>query len=136
MLDTDQVRAEEEQLRRLVRELSDSKRAEFFRMFNQQVKDPDTYAVMNYLLITGIHHFYLRKWFRGAINLFIFCAALGLMFSGLVWPGIIIIGVVVVSELYALFRSQLIVQDYNNQLMRHLLDTIKNKSVTNADKQP
>jgi TM2 domain-containing membrane protein YozV len=124
MLDPDQVRAEEEQLRLAIRELPDGQRADFYRAFNQQLKDPDTYAVLNYLLIAGLHHFYLGKWLRGAINLFFFCAALALMLANLFWLGLAVVAVIVISELYALFRAQLIVQDYNNALMRTILKEV------------
>jgi len=124
MLDPDQVRAEEEALRLAIRELPDSQRADFYRAFNQQIKDPDTYAVLNFLLIAGLHHFYLRKWLRGSINLFFFCVALFLMLASLFWLGLALIAVIVIAEFYALFRAQLIVQDYNNGLMSAILKEV------------
>lgn len=121
MLDSEAVAAEEEQLRKQVRDLSEAARKQFFSRFEQEVKDPDTYAVLNYLFITGLHHFYLGKWVHGAVNLALFTIAVLLMFTGQIWTGIILIVLVSLVELYALFRSQVIIQDYNNRLMRRLL---------------
>ena len=128
MLDATQVKSEGDRLRQSVRELTDVQRAKFYQLFKQQMKDPDNYAVLNYLLITGLHHFYLRKWLRGFINLGLFFIALILMLFGLIWPGIILIATVALTECYALFRSQLIVQDYNNQLMNELLQQVSKEA--------
>lgn len=125
MLDKDNVAREEEQLRVEVRGLDEHQRAAYYSRFEQEVKDPDTYAVLNYLFITGLHHFYLGKWQRGAVNLTLFIVAVLIMFMGLVWVGITLIAVVTLIELYALFRSQLIVQNHNNLLMRRLLSEVK-----------
>ena len=59
------VQEEEERLRKLVRELPDDKRLQFFQQVETDLKDPDTYATLNFLFIAGLHHFYLGKWFRG-----------------------------------------------------------------------
>lgn len=125
MLDREQVAREEEQLRIEVRNLSEQQRVAYYSRFEQEVKDPDTYAVLNYLFITGLHHFYLGKWLRGAVNLALFIVAVILMFTGLIWIGVALIAVVTIFELYALFRSQVIVQHHNNLLMRRLMSEVK-----------
>ena len=128
-MDAAQVAAEEERLRLAVRALSDSARSEFYTQFEQQVKDPDTYAVLNYLFISGLHHFYLGKWQRGLFNLGVFVAAIVFMFNDLLWLGIMILIAITIAELYALFRAQLIVQDHNNRVMREVLSTlVKNRT--------
>jgi len=128
-VDAAQVAAEEERLRLAVRALSDSARSEFYTQFEQQVKDPDTYAVLNYLFISGLHHFYLGKWQRGLFNLCVFVAAIVFMFNDLLWLGTMILTAITIAELYALFRAQLIVQDHNNRVMREVLATlVKNRT--------
>lgn len=124
MIDADAVDNEEERLRQEVRLLNEQGRLHFYREFERQVKDPDTYAVLNYLFISGLHHFYLQRWLRGAVNLALFIMAVIMMVGGLLWYGIGLLAAVTLVELYALFRAQVIVQHYNNRIMRRLLDEI------------
>jgi len=115
------VTAEEESLRVLIRELPDDQRKRFYALSKEKLKDPDTFAVLNYLFVTGLHHFYLGHWLRGLINLSGFIAAIFLWALGL-WPAALLLIVLIsVTELYALFRAQVIVQDHNNKLMAALL---------------
>ena len=120
-MDAQSIAAEEERLRLAVRELSASARNQFYTQLERQVKDPDTYAVLNYLFISGLHHFYLGNWWRGLINLAVFVAAIVLMFTNNLWLGIILLLTITIAELYALFHSQLIVREHNNRLMQQLL---------------
>lgn len=117
MKDNEAILKEEERIRRLVRELPDEKRALFFKQAEKHLKDPDTYAVLNYLFIAGLHHFYLGKWIRGSINLVIFLMGVVLLFTGLAFTGVLLLVVISAIELKALFKSQIVVQDYNNGVM-------------------
>jgi len=118
MLDKAEVQAEEESLRLAIRDLPDEQRKRFYAIAKKKLKDPDTFAVLNYLFITGLHHFYLGHWLRGIINLVVFIGGISLIVAGLWTMGLGVIVGVSALEVYALFRSQLIVQDYNNQVMR------------------
>lgn len=111
------IQEEEEHIRKLVRELPDDKRLLFFQQVEKNLKDPDTYATLNYLFIAGLHHFYLGKWIRGSINLFIFLMGVVLLFTGLAIIGVLLIIAISLVELKALFKSQIIIQDYNNNVM-------------------
>ena len=124
MLHKDEVVAKEEQLRLIVRDLPDEKRKQFYALAKKKLKDPDTFAVLNYLFITGLHHFYLGKWFRGLFNITAFVVAIALMFSGVWLWGLGLFLVITASELYALFRAQIIVQDYNNRVMENTLQQL------------
>lgn len=122
--DADQIQREEEIIRELVRQLPDAQRKRFFEETEKALKDPDTYAVLNYLFIAGLHHFYLEKWQQGTINVVVFVAGIGLMLSGLFKFGLALIIGISLFELPQLFRSQLIVEDYNNRLMRRIYQAI------------
>lgn len=111
------IQAEEERIRQWVRELPDDKRLAFFKQAEKSLKDPDTYATLNYLFIAGLHHFYLGKWIRGSINLLIFVAGVLCIFTGLTGLGILILIAISAVELKALFKAQLVIQDYNNGVM-------------------
>lgn len=121
MLKQDEVDAEEETLRQAIRELSDDQRREFYSRAGKGVKDPDTYAVLNWFFVTGLHHFYLGRWQRGLIDIGALIIAIGCFLVGLIWFGVILLVVVYSWELWELFRSQIIVQDWNNRLYRKLL---------------
>jgi len=121
MLKQEEVDAEEESLRKAARELSEEQRAEFYRQAGKVVKDPDTYAALNWFFIAGLHHFYLGRWRWGLIDLGALVVAIGCFLVGLVWPAVVLLLIVYSWELWQLFRSQIIVQDWNNRLYRDLL---------------
>ncbi|MDT8375709.1 MAG: hypothetical protein RQ867_03105 [Mariprofundaceae bacterium] len=124
MLKQSEVDAREEELRLLVRELPDEQRKAFYERAEKALKDPDTFAVLNYLFIAGLHHFYLGRWLRGLMNLAVFSAGVYLIYLEQWKNGLIIIGIITVLELYALFRSQIIVKHYNNKISAAILDSI------------
>jgi len=111
------VQQDEERIRQLVRELPDDKKSLFFQQTEKNLKDPDTYATLNFLFIAGLHHFYLGNRIRGLINITIFFIGVLFLFIGLAALGILILIVISTIELKALFKAQLIVQDYNNGIM-------------------
>lgn len=121
MLKQEEVEAEEESLREAIRELSDDQRAEFYRQAGKAVKDPDTYAALNWFFITGLHHFYLGRWQWGLVDIGALLVAIGCFSAGLIWAGVGLLLIVYSWELWQLFRSQIIVQDWNNRLYRDLL---------------
>jgi len=127
MLSSEQVFEVEERLRKRVRELPDDKRLAFFKEAEQRLKDPDTYAALNYLFIAGLHHFYLGKWARGLLNITVFLAGAVMLFTPLTIIGILLIAAITIVELYALFKSQIIVQAHNNRLMEQIYRNITRK---------
>jgi len=120
MISRRDVEAEHERLRELVAGLDDDRRAAFHRAARERLGDPDTYAVLNWFFIVGLHHLYLGRWARGLADIALVLLGLGLMIVG--QPvGVVAIVAVAVLELYALFRSQVIVQDWNNRVRRRIL---------------
>lgn len=123
MLDQQAVNAEEERLRKIASELPDEQRKEFFQELSRSLRDPDTYAALNWFFLTGLHHFYLGRWQRGALDLGAFLLGLVCLVTGQVLAGIALLAFVSIIELWALFRAQIIVQDWNNQIYRRLLQS-------------
>jgi hypothetical protein len=121
MLKQEAVDAEEESLRAAIRGLSEEQRADFYRHAGKAVKDPDTYAALNWFFIAGLHHFYLKRWLLGLMDLAALFVAIACFAAGQVWAGVVLLLVIYSWELVQLFRSQIIVQDWNNQLYRDLL---------------
>jgi TM2 domain-containing membrane protein YozV len=122
MLERQAVEREEEELRQAANRLDDAARAAYYQRVEKRLRDPDTYATLNFLFITGLHHFYLKRWARGALSLTGFFAGVILIFAEQYLIGVLLIAAIGVWELYELFRSQLIVQDYNNKVMRAALE--------------
>jgi TM2 domain-containing membrane protein YozV len=122
------VENKEEELRDLACELPDDKRAIYYKQLDKRLKDPDTYAVLNYIFIAGLHHFYLGKWIRGLINITVFWLGVALLFFGdyAIATGVLILVLLFLFELYELFRSQTIVQHHNNVVMEDIYNEIKN----------
>jgi TM2 domain-containing membrane protein YozV len=127
MLTSEQVLETEERLRKCVRALPDDKRLAFYQQAERRLKDPDTYAALNYLFIAGLHHFYLGKWVRGLLNITFFLAGVMLLFTPLAVIGILLIVAISIAELYALFKSQTIVQAHNNRIMEQIYREIARK---------
>jgi TM2 domain-containing membrane protein YozV len=124
MLSKEQVRREEENLREEVRHLPDYKKKVFYRLLEKKIKDPDTYAVANWFFLIGVHHFYLGRWLQGLLVIAVFFASIPMLFyHGL---GAIPLLLVIGSEIYALVRSETIVQDYNNSVASDILTKLKN----------
>lgn len=121
MLNQQQVETEEEQLRELAAALPDEQRKAFYQQLKPLLRDPDTYATLNWCFLAGLHHFYLGQWRRGLVNLLVFIMGALLLFTPFVLVGVAMLVFITVIELWALFRAQIIIQHWNNQIMRRLL---------------
>ena len=124
-LKKDLVEYQSQHLKEKVRELNEDQRRRYFNLFEPAIKDHDTYAVLNYLLLPGLHHFYLGKFFRGSLNLISLIAGASLIFfTKYVFVGTLIIIFILIVELLALFRSEVIVMNHNNLLSEEILESI------------
>lgn len=130
-----EIERQEEELRELLLSLSDGERKQFYEKAEAQFKDPDTYATLAYLFVSGLHHFYLKRWKRGLLDLGLNALGLGLVIAGIAmesWAvglaGVALWVGVSVMELGYLFRSQAIVREYNLQQQRAILDALRWKS--------
>jgi len=115
------VEEEQDQIRRQLRELTDEQRLIYYKLVEKKLKDPDTYATLNYIFIAGLHHFYLGKWGLGLINITVFWGGVACLFAKYIEIGVALILGIIIFELYELFRSQTIVQHHNNILSQELI---------------
>ena len=122
MTSKEEVQEKEENIRKLVRELPDDRRLKFYKESEKKLKDPDT--TLNYIFIAGLHHFYLCRWGRGLINIVVFWVGVMILFTDYTGVGVIIIIAISIFELYELFKSQTIVQEYNNCVMEKIYQNI------------
>lgn len=123
MLQQAEVDAAEERLRQQAADLPDYQRQAFYQTLKQRLKDPDTYATLNWCFFAGLHHFYLGQWLRGLFNLVVSIAGVGMLFTPVWLLGLGLLLAIAVIEFYQLLRSQIIIQHWNNQVMQHLLDS-------------
>lgn len=127
-MDIEALQAEEDQLRKQISQLSPEQKKHYYQLEKQQVKDPDTYAVLNWFVVAGLHHFYLGNYKRGAINVLLVLIGLALLH---VWGWVLII-LVFLAELPQLFFSQKIVYQHNNQVMKDLIAQVSGMSPNQA----
>lgn len=120
---SEELNAQEEQLRAKVNALPTEQRKQFYQLQKHHIKDPDTYAVLNWFFAAGLHHFYLGKFQRGAVNLTLMLIGLLTIYSF----GILLIIIVLLIELPQLFKSQRIVHQYNNHIMADILKQFSDK---------
>ena len=116
MLNQEQIERQEEEIRRQINALSDAGKRDFYASVKKRVKDPDTYATLNWFFIAGLHHFYLGKWLNGCIDLAAFVIGIVLIVAKHPGAGITVILIISIAEFWALFRSQIIIQDWNNKI--------------------
>lgn len=124
-MDEQTLRDEEESVRQQIAQLSNQQKQHYYELETQRIKDPDTYAVLNYFFVTGLHHFYLGKNMQGAIDLIVL--ALGIL--TIEYYGWVLIILISLYELPQLFRSQSIVHQYNNDMMRTTLAEVTHRPV-------
>ena len=55
------LKDEEDRLREKLRALSDEQRKQYYRLERERLKDPDTYAVLNYFLLPAYTTFIWAK---------------------------------------------------------------------------
>lgn len=115
---TEPIRQETDELRRRVTQLHGDARRAYYAEEAKLIKDPDTYAVLNYFFVFGLHHFYLGKFFTGLICFVLYVVGMITFLVG----GWIIIVLLALFDLPQLFFSQRIVDRHNNKIARRLLE--------------
>jgi TM2 domain-containing membrane protein YozV len=123
------LRQEEEALREQIYQLpAEQKKKQFYALEVAQVKDPDTYAALNWAFVAGLHHFYLGRWLRGLFNIVLMISGVILYFATQ-WPliggGLVLF--VFIIELPQLFNSEKIVHIHNNLLIKSLLKQVSSQ---------
>lgn len=121
MLSAQAVEDQEERLQQTISRLPEPQRLRFYKTVKSQLKDPDTYAVLNWCFVVGLHHLYLGEWLLAAIDIALFLLGFILLSNGAIWLGIGVWLALAAWEFWSLARSQLIVQHWNNQLYERVL---------------
>jgi TM2 domain-containing membrane protein YozV len=104
-----------------IQKLPQFTKAKYFNEFSNRVKDPDTYAVLNWLFLGGIHHFYLGRFITFGIEMTLLLISLSCYLAGFPVSLLILIAIAI-YELPQLFFSQRIVREYNLNLSSKILE--------------
>lgn len=120
----EQLEKNEELLRSQVKSLPESQKKEFYERQSKKLKDPDTYATLNWFFLGGLHHCYLGKY-----GLFIVeFSLLTISIIGLVLghsSAFIILASLVLYELPQLFFSQKIARQHNYNLSCEIFNDVR-----------
>ncbi len=119
---TEALIKESDELRQRVTQLPADARRAYYAEEAKLIKDPDTYAVLNYFFVFGLHHFYIGKFFTGLICLILYILGMVTFLVG----GWIIIVLLALFDLPQLFFSQQIVHKHNNKIARRLVEKYEN----------
>ncbi|MGJ8688054.1 MAG: TM2 domain-containing protein [Gammaproteobacteria bacterium] len=125
MFSEKELNLEETELREQVGLLTPQQQ-EAYRLCEQaSSKRASTYAALNSLFFLGAHHFYLRRWLRGIINLLLGLSAISWIASGQLLYGSVILLSVAIVEIPQLLNYEHLVHSHNNRVMRQCLQQFR-----------
>ncbi|BDR13214.1 hypothetical protein [Vibrio sp. STUT-A11] len=120
----EQLEQNEELLRKQVNSLPESQKKEFYERQSKKLKDPDTYATLNWFFLGGFHHCYLGKYALFALELtMLIVSIIGLVLGHP--SAFLILALLVIYELPQLFFSQKIVRQYNYKLSCEIFNDVR-----------
>ncbi len=120
----EQLEKNEELLRKQVNSLTEAQKKEFYQIQSTKLKDPDTYATLNWFFIGGLHHCYLGHYALFAIELLMLVVSLVGFFLGNP-SSLFILLMVIIYELPQLFFSQKIARQYNYKLSCEIFNQVR-----------
>ncbi|MDO8271459.1 MAG: TM2 domain-containing protein [Gammaproteobacteria bacterium] len=125
MFSEKELNLEETELREQVSLLTPAQHEIYLQMEQSLLKHPGTYATLNWFFLLGLHHFYLRRWPRGIIDLLLSSIALYVLFTtdSPAYGGALLLAVAII-EVPQLLNYEHLVHSHNNQMMRRCLRRI------------
>lgn len=116
------LRLEENELREQIRTLPDEVRRRYLQLECISLKSAGRYRILNLLFFTGLHHFYLRRWIRGLLNMAAFVGGLLLMtHDTLRLYGMLLLVTLLIVEIPQMLNARLLVHSCNNRIMQECL---------------
>ncbi|WP_010450691.1 hypothetical protein [Vibrio rotiferianus] len=120
----EQLEKQEELLRSQVNSLPEHQKKEFYERQSKSLKDPDTYATLNWFFLGGFHHCYLGKYALFALELILLIVSIvGFVFGHP--SAFLILALLVIYELPQLFFSQKIARQHNYQLSCEIFNDVR-----------
>ncbi|MDO6707207.1 hypothetical protein [Photobacterium sp. 1_MG-2023] len=120
----EELEKKEELFRQQVNALPDEQKKAFYQIQSQKLKDPDTYAALNWFFLGGFHHCYLGKYALFLIELTILIVSVTGFFLGHS-SAIYLLILLVAYELPQLFFSQKIARQYNYQMSCEIFNQVR-----------
>jgi len=118
------LEGKEELLRNQINTLSELDKKTFYKEQTGKLKDPDTYASLNWFFLGGFHHFYLGKFKLFAVELLILLVAIIMLSIGFDFAVYLLV-ILALFELPQLFFSQKIARQRNYEISLEILNAIK-----------
>ncbi|WP_343291977.1 hypothetical protein [Vibrio harveyi] len=120
----EQLEKQEELLRSQVNSLPEHQKKEFYERQSKSLKDPDTYATLNWFFLGGFHHCYLGKYALFALELILLIVSIvGFVFGHP--SAFLILALLIIYELPQLFFSQKIARQHNYQLSCEIFNEVR-----------
>ncbi|HAS8241415.1 TPA: hypothetical protein I7681_20665 [Vibrio vulnificus] len=120
----EQLEKKEELLRSQVNSLPENQKKEFYELQSKRLKDPDTYATLNWFFLGGFHHCYLGKYALFVLELTLLTVSIiGLVLGHS--SALLILVLLVVYELPQLFFSQKIARQHNYKLSCEIFNDVR-----------
>ncbi|MGR2884580.1 hypothetical protein ABMX65_22860 [Vibrio vulnificus] len=121
---TEQLEENEELLRKQVNLLPEVQKKEFYNRQSKKLKDPDTYATLNWFFLGGFHHCYLGKYGLFALEItMLLVSVVGLVLGHT--SALLILMLLVIYELPQLFFSQKIARQHNYDLSCKIFNDVR-----------
>jgi TM2 domain-containing membrane protein YozV len=118
-----------DEIRDQVFALPNEKQKIYYQKELEQVRDPDTYAALNYAFVLGLHHLYLGKYVTFLVEMVILIVGVFLAtfpeFSVQFIVGVIFMSYIGIKGVYELFRSEQKIMQYNLSKMNKILEDVK-----------
>ncbi|MFZ3511859.1 hypothetical protein [Vibrio harveyi] len=120
----EQLEKQEELLRSQINSLPEHQKKEFYERQSKSLKDPDTYATLNWFFLGGFHHCYLGKYALFALELILLIVSIVGFVLG--HPSaFLILALLIIYELPQLFFSQKIARQHNYQLSCEIFNEVR-----------
>ncbi|MDN3612783.1 hypothetical protein QWZ16_24865 [Vibrio ostreicida] len=116
----DEIEQKENVLRQQVNALPEKQKMAYFSRQSKKIKDPDTYAALNWFFFGGFHHCYLGKYTLFLIEFFLLILGIVGLANGHYSAGLIL-AAIALYELPQLFFAQKIARQHNYQLSCEVL---------------
>lgn len=121
-----ELEQKEEQLRQQVNALPEKQKKAYYKLQSTKLKDPDTYASLNWFFLGGVHHCYLGKYTLFMFELLLLIISIcGLLLGH--HSAIYILIALTLYELPQLFFSQKIARQYNYELSCQIFNDVRKR---------
>lgn len=131
MFSEKELNLEEHQLREQIRQLSPAELALYDQLEIPRLKQANVYIRLNLLFPFGVHHFYLQRWARGLLSLWLTLGSIMSATGFNPWQvrnlllAVMLITAMIIIELPQLMNARLLVHSRNNRIMHLCLSEVR-----------